>query len=170
MLESQIKTILNRYGATLVTDLKQRLIADDTVATRRALNSLGYQIKDLKKSTSLQVRGKKYIRAIDTGTPKERPYSKMPKRNKILQWIKKKNIKPYDGKMSQKRLAFIIAETIEIKGTINRFRYQGGGTNLIQFVIDKNSEPLTRELFDVIKADFEKQIDKHNKNVNKNKS
>lgn len=168
MLINQLRTILNKYGARFVTDLQKQLLDNKTVASKRALSSLSYQIKDNKRGPSLQVRGKKYIRAIDTGTPVEAAYKNPPPTKKILSWVKKKGIKDPKGKMSQKRLAFIIAKTIKERGTIQRFGYKG--TNLIKFVLNKNSEPLTEELFNVVKADIEKQIAKQQKNVNKNKS
>jgi hypothetical protein len=110
MLENQIKTILNRYGAKIVTQLQQRLLEDDTKATGRAVESLGYEIKESRTLHKLNVKGKKYIFAVDSGrTSGATP----PPISKIKRWIKARGIKPLSNKNKKpKSLAIAISKSI----------------------------------------------------------
>lgn len=158
MLENQIKTILNRYGAKIVTQLQRRLLDDQSNATGRAVKSLGYVIKDLKKGTTLNIRGKKYIRAIDSGTPIDNPYEKGPPVLKIKRWINAKKIKSNRKGFKAINLAYAISKSIKTKGTSWYANRKGGGTNLLKFVIDTNKQPLSEDLLDVLAKDIERQI------------
>jgi hypothetical protein len=163
MLENQIKTILNRYGAKIVTQLQKRLSDDQSNATGRAIKSLGYEIKEVQKRTKLNVRGKKYIFVIDSGRASGK---KPPPISKIKRWINAKGIKPYKKKFKSKNLAFAISKSIGRKGTSWWAGRKGACTGLLRFVIEKNKQPLSNELLEVLAEDIERQIKETQKDVN----
>jgi len=163
MLENQIKTILNRYGAKIVSQLQKRLLDDQSNATGRAVKSLGYQIKVNQKGPKLNIKGKKYIFAIDSGRVSGK---KPPPIRKIKRWINARKIKPFRKGFKSKNLAFAIAKSIGKKGTSWYANRKGGGTNLLKFVIDSNKQPVSEELLEVLRQDIERQIKETQQDVN----
>lgn len=157
MLVNQVKSIFENYGAIIIEDLKKRLEADDTNVTGSAVSSLSY----VNNENGIEIIGNKYISSIDTGTS---GYDNPPSPINIENWIRARGIKADNPKYKIKDLAFAISRTIYTKGTIWRFQYKG--SNLIQFVIDKNLQPLSEELGEVLGNEIRIIVEKVEKDVN----
>lgn len=158
MLIDQVKNIFDNYGKLIVADLKRKLQEDDTNVTGSAVSSLSYLINE----NGLEIIGNKYISAIDTGTS---GYNNPPSPINIEKWIRARGITADNPKYKIKDLAFAISRTIYKKGTIWRFQYKG--SNLIQFVIDKNLQPLSEDLGKVLSTEIKIISEKVEADANK---
>jgi len=159
MLVDQVKNIFEKYGATIVEDLKKRLQDDDTNVTGSAVRSLRY----VNNQNGLEIIGNKYISSIDTGTS---GYDDPPSPINIEKWIRARGITADNPKYKIKDLAFAISRTIYEKGTIWRYQYKG--TDLIQFVINKNLQPLSEDLGKVLGNEIKIIAEKAEKDVRQN--
>ena len=159
MLIDQIRNIMDRYGKFMVASVQDRLIRDNTNATGSAVQSVSYELTE----RGLEILGNKYISAIDTGTS---AYNDRPSPIALEQWVKAKGITSDNPKYKPKDIAFAISKKIYERGTIQRFGYTG--TGLLQFVIDKNLQPLADDLTEVMEQEISIIAKKVQADVNKN--
>jgi len=158
MLVEQVKNIFDNYGKLIVADLKRKLQEDDTNVTGSAVSSLSY----LMSESGLEILGNRYISAIDAGTV---GYNKPPSPRNLEDWINARGITSNNPKYTTRDLAFAMSRTISLKGTIKRFQYKG--SNLIQFVIDKNLQPLSEDLGKVLSTEIKIIAEKAEADANK---
>ena len=102
-------SILNRYGAGLVAEIKQSISGHQ--ATGKTSASLRYEIKGDGSRDILRVLGRPYIMALETGRKATPQYTKPSYAfvQSIREWLKAKG--------SDQGLAYVIARSIHHKGT-----------------------------------------------------
>lgn len=157
MLIDQVRNIMDKYGKFMVASIQDRLIKDNTNATGSAIQSVSYDLTE----AGLEISGNKYISAIDTGTSK---YKNPPSPIALEEWVKAKGISSRNPKYKPKDIAFAISKKIYERGTIQRFGY--GGTDLLQFVIDKSLQPLADDLTEVLEQEISIIAQKVQRDVN----
>jgi hypothetical protein len=144
MLRENLKTLFDLYGEKMVAELKQRMQDDETYATGDSANSLEYRSAD----TALGIFGFKRIKAISFGVPGasyEDGEDNAPSPRAIQKWIDSKGgITARKGR--QDKLAFAISKYIQKNGIIKRYQSRGGGSGLLDFVLNNNIEQLTADV------------------------
>lgn len=140
MLIDDIEALLSLYGEKIVQDIRTKMSEDGTMATGASSESLKYDIQD----NTLKVTGNESIAVVSEGRPAGRRF---PNIQNIQNWINKKGIQPNKPNIRPRDLAYVIARAISKNGSIKRFGYSGSG--LLDYVINKNNEPLTQDLADL---------------------
>lgn len=129
--------ILAQFGSTLIADMKANAIAQGRVATHKAEQEL----HDTVDESELKViDGAGYIsQGWESGSP---PGTK-PSLSKLIEWINAKGIVPKNTSVSS--LAFLIARSIEKKGTI--LFQEGGQSGVVSNVITPERISALRSTF-----------------------
>ena len=140
MLIDDINALLSLYGEKIAQDLRTRMSEDGTVATGASNASIGYSVE----GNALSVTGNESIAVVSEGRPAGKRF---PNIQNIKDWIAAKGITPNASTIRPRDLAFVIARAISTNGSIKRFGYKGSG--LLDYVINKNNEPLTQDLADL---------------------
>lgn len=107
---------LQEYASALAQGYKDRLIADDKVASHQLINSISTEIKVGSDSFLVVLNVVDYFKWVENG---RKPGGKFPPVDKILSWIKVKPIipRPINGKLpTEKQLAFLIGRKIATEG------------------------------------------------------
>lgn len=140
MLIDEIEALLSLYGDKIAQDIRTRMAEDGTVATGASNASLDYDIQ----GNTLRVTGNVSVAVVSEGRAAGRRF---PNIQNIKDWIAAKGIQPNKPNIRPRDLAYVIARAISTNGTIKRFGYNGSG--LLDYVINKNNEPLTQDLADL---------------------
>lgn len=145
MLKLDLKYLFDLYGEKIVNDLIARLNADNSNASGLGAKSLKYK----SRKDSLKIEGNTYLGALSDGLKpsqfKSQEPNGAPSPRNIEEWVKRKVAVGADER-SIKSLSFAISRSIQKKGTLKRFGYNGNGTDFIQFVIDKNNRSLIEDV------------------------
>jgi hypothetical protein len=139
MLIEDIEALLNLYGEKIAQDIRNKMSEDGTVATGASNASLDYDAE----GGNLRITGNEGIAVVSEG----RPAGRFPNIQNIKDWIAAKGITPNASTIRPRDLAYVIARAIYQNGSIKRFGYKGSG--LLDYVINKNNEPLTQDLADL---------------------
>ena len=150
-MAKKVKQILEEYKDKIVSQIKDRIIQRDLVASRELLNSISAETTD----RSIIVSAIDYATFVDEG----RGRGGRPPFNKILDWIEsKKDFQVEEEKYTKHRdIAWAIANGIAKFGTIKRFDYRGG--DFIDYVNDNIVASLTEELQDGYLEDLNNELD-----------
>ena len=149
-MAKKVRQILEEYKDKIVSQLKDRIIQRDLLASKDLLNSINAETTD----RSIIVSAIDYATYVDEG----RGPGKKPPVNKILEWVESKNLTSNNDKYKKHRdMAWAIANGIAKLGTIKRFDYQGG--NFIDYVTDNIVASLTEELQEGYLEDLNDIID-----------
>lgn len=98
---------------TLLRDLK---LAAQFIINRKGLSKQSDAWKSIEwelRDNIFKMWANHYMIYIDSG---RKPNSRFPPPQAIIDWIRKNNIRPRDGKMSINQLAFLIGRAIAING------------------------------------------------------
>lgn len=158
MQNIETKKAMLRLGKLLVSKYKERMIADDTIATGSLKNSFNYNISSLNSPViKLDILAAKYAKVIDQG---RKPGKRAPGISPLVQWMKAKGIVPYSGTKAKdyKQAAIFIAASIKEKGTISRFQHKG--TNFIKEVARQYEGQGVVEILEAYGRDIETQVNK----------
>ena len=118
-MAKKVRQILEEYKDKIVSQIKDRIIQRDLVASRDLLDSISAETTD----RSIIVSAIDYATFVDEG----RGPGRRPPVNKILEWVEFKNLESNNDKYKKHRdMAWAIANGIAKFGTIKRFDYQGG--------------------------------------------
>jgi len=143
------KASFDKIGKLLRTQMLFMMYRDDTWATSRTAGTIDHKTF----RNGVNIIGSDVVFQIDEG---RKPGSRPPTRA-IEQWIKARNIKPmYKGGI--KNMARMIANSIAEKGTIARFGY--GGTDLLNRLIEDNTNEVEEIVLDGFVADIQAYFDK----------
>lgn len=107
--------VMNEMGRDLVDELKKRLTSLGKNASGNLINSLGYNVVEIKDGWEVQLSSDYYLKYVDEG----RKPGKMPPINKIVPWVESKGIKMNNksgGIVSSESAAYVIARSIGRKG------------------------------------------------------
>tara|TARA_Y100001973_G_scaffold99634_1_gene159140 strand:- start:495 stop:953 length:459 start_codon:yes stop_codon:yes gene_type:complete len=149
-MAKKVRQILEEYKDKIVSQLKDRIIQRDLVASSDLLNSISAETTD----RSIIVSAIDYATFVDEG----RSPGRRPPVNKILEWVESKNLESNNDKYKKHRdMAWAIANGIAKFGTIERFDYQGG--DFIDYVTDNIVASLTEELQDGYLDDLNNELD-----------
>jgi len=139
-----LMNVLWEYASTVKEMYRQRLIADDKVASGKLLNSIETYVTYNNLEFLVTIKAEDYLEYVEYG---RRP-GKMPPVSKILEWVKVRNImpEPRNGKLpTPENLAWAISKKIARDGilptysladtleTVNRMYL-----NLIQEAVQKD--------------------------------
>lgn len=109
-------TVLNEYRQAVIDLYRQKLIADDHVASHALIENINYILVRGNREVEVDLRLKDYWKYVENDT---KPH--FPPLKAILEWVKVKPVLPtktYNGKLpTQKQLAFLIARKISEVGT-----------------------------------------------------
>jgi hypothetical protein len=155
------KKAMLRLGKLLVSKYKERLEADDTVATGKLKDSFKYKMTGLGTNIiGFEVLAAKYAKIIDEG---RKPGKRNPGIRPIMEWMKAKGIKPNRGTKVKdyKEAASSIAKFIGEKGTIKRFGYKG--SNYLSIVAEQYGGPGVITILEAYEQDLKKELDKGTK-------
>ena len=167
MLNLDLKYLFDLYGEQFVNDLIKRLNEDGSNTTGKGAKSLSYNSTE----TGFTISGKKYLGALSDGLKPSQFKNQdsvegAPSPRNLEEWVKRKVAVGADAQ-EIKRLSFAISRAIWKKGTIKSKNYQG--TDFIDFVINKNTGSLVRdvaeETLQQIGTALEMQIKREYKNV-----
>lgn len=167
MLNLNLKYLFDLYGEQFVNDLIKRLNEDGSNTTGKGAKSLSYKSTE----TGFTISGKKYLGALSDGLKPTQFKNRdgvegAPSPKTLEEWVKRKVAVGADAQ-EIKRLSFAISRAIWKKGTIKSKNYQG--TDFIDFVINKNTGSLVRdvaeETLQQIGTALEMQIKREYKNV-----
>lgn len=150
MIEPGFNTListLQEYASALAQDYKDRLIADDKVASHQLINSISTEIKVGSDSFLVVLNVVDYFKWVENG---RKPGGKFPPIDKILSWIKVKPVipRPMNGKLpTEQQLAFLIGRKIATEGI-------APGNQLKETTEDLNNKYVPR-LQKALEQDFE---------------
>lgn len=156
MLKDNIQALLELYGEKIVEDIRKKMAEDNNFATGSASRSLSSRVE----GTSIIIEGNRYIGAVSEGVPSGSygdTVDDAPSPSAIGEWIQAKGIIARDG--NQKALPFKISKSIQQFGMLKKFRNTGGGTGLLDFVINKTVTPLANDLSQEILEAIGQQIE-----------
>ena len=155
--QDNLQKELVNYGVMLVEKYKAQLRIDKTYATGDVSDSLDYRVtKD-----ELTILSDIALKYIDQG----RPPGEQPPISEIIRWAQTKGIRPRDGQgkfievndKSMFRMAANISKSIASKGTIKRFN--NGGSNIIDFVYQRNRNEMIENIFLAYSSDVDDMVE-----------
>lgn len=118
--------ILEEYATEFERIYKEKLKADNRVATGNLINSIKTKVRQGKDYFSVVFNAAEYWKYVEEG----RNAGKWPPREAILNWIRAKKILPRpdaNGKLpTEQQLSFLIQRAIGENGTIKDKNYDGG--------------------------------------------
>lgn len=155
MLRSvKTREALGRIGKLLYQKYQSQMKADKTYATGKLSKSFQYKVDDFE----LDIIADWKIKYVDEGSAP----SKVAPYNQIKKWAKAKGIQPktIDGKRKTfNQMAFAIASHISKNGTIQRFASNGGGSGIINRVLGKYKNYITKEISEAFQQDLKEALD-----------
>ena len=127
-MQEEVDKILQKFGAQMVSELKNNLISSGGVASSKTLNSIKHSVSGSK----LTISANSSLSIFDKGIGSGRKVNVQ----KISQWILDKKIsiredRTGSGRFSRRSdrniasVAFLIARSINRRGTIKRFAHRG---------------------------------------------
>jgi hypothetical protein len=127
-MEDKLNSVLNKYGKEMVSILKKQVSKSKLVVTGNTINSIKHSVK----GSTLTITASNVLGILDAGIPKGRKVNVTA----IVDWMKRKNIRPRDGRKGSGRFvktternmrssAWLIARYISKNGTIKRFGHKG---------------------------------------------
>lgn len=118
--------ILEEYAAEFERIYKEKLKADNRVATGNLINSIKTKVRQGKDYFEVEFDAAEYWKYVEEG----RNAGKWPPREAILNWIRAKKILPRpdaNGKLpTEEQLSYLIQRAIGENGTIKDKNYDGG--------------------------------------------
>lgn len=155
--DNNLRKELISYGKMLVEKYKAQLKIDGTYATGDTANSLDYKITD----TELVILADMAMKYIDQG----RGGGGQPPIQDILEWARAKGVRPRDGEgrfievndRTMFRMAANISKAISYNGTIKRFG--GKGSDIIDFVYQRNKKDIIEDIFLAYSEDVDNMIE-----------
>jgi hypothetical protein len=157
MLKSvKTRAALGRIGKLLYQKYQSQMKADKTYATGKLSKSFKYKVEDF----SLDMIADWKVKYVDEGSVP----SKVAPYNQIRNWAKAKGIQPkrINGKRKTfNQMAFAIASHISKNGTIQRFASNGGGSDLIDKVLGRYKNYITKEISEAFQQDLKDALDKN---------
>jgi hypothetical protein len=155
--DNNLKKELINYGKMLVEKYKAQLKIDGTYATGDTAKSLDYKITD----TELVILSDMAMKYIDQG----REGGGQPPISEILKWARAKGVRPRDGEgkfievndRTMFRMAANISKAISYNGTIKRFG--GKGSDIIDFVYQRNKNDMIENIFLAYSDDVDNMIE-----------
>lgn len=151
MISAELVKLLNDTANSLISEIKDNMAKAGQNATGKTAQSLRFVIKDTGAVLSLQVLGREFFAALETGrkaTPDKKPSRAMI--DNISEWVKAKG-KPESA-------TWAIAMSIQKKGT--KLFQQGGRTDIYSNVVKDPSfiEDLSQEILSLYAKEYAKQI------------
>ena len=157
MLKSiQTRAALGRIGKLLYQKYQSQMKADKTYASGKLSKSFKYKVEDF----NLDILADWKIKYVDEGSAP----SKVAPYNQIKKWAKEKGLQPkrINGKRKTfNQMAFAIASHISKNGTIQRFTANGGGSNIINRVLGRYKNYITKEISEAFQQDLKDALDKN---------
>lgn len=148
--------ILNNYCNELVTELRAQLEKNDRKASGNLINTLHANIVKTEDEASVVLHSEDYFKYINEGRQPTKSSSSTdkPLQERILQWIKEKNIVPQERNgilPTEKQLAYLITRKIHNEG------YKGDNKVYSQAIerLNRKYEPLIQQALD---KDLEKYV------------
>lgn len=138
-------SLLTGYGQSIVKDIQDHLASTGTNATGKTSKSLRYELKQEGNRIILNILGRAYITAVETGrkaTPDKKPSKEFVA--SIKEWMAAKNVQgsPY-----------AIARSINIHGT--KLKQLGGRNDIISNVIDqKLTDDIAKSILEMYKNEY----------------
>ena len=118
--------ILEEYATEFERIYKEKLKADNRVATGNLINSIKTKVRQGKDYFVVEFNAAEYWKYVEEG----RNAGKWPPREAILNWIRAKKILPRpdaNGKLpTEQQLSYLIQRAIGENGTIKDKNYDGG--------------------------------------------
>lgn len=153
-LEADIKAALQKIGDYYVAELKNRLAADNNVASQDLANSIGSKLV----GDAVMITANRYLEALSEGKKHttKNPSPEMVK--SVSRWMKFKGIRPRRGGLtdsSYKRSAFAIARRINMSGW--------AGSKVIQKSFMAIENKVDEELTSAFKKEIQRLINDINK-------
>ena len=137
---------LEKAGELIVAEMRSTLRQNKSNATGTLSRSISYTVKDTQDGLKLLIGMEEYGGAVDGGRKKSKSGGpKQSWRQKIVTWMRAKNIKPYPG-MTMETAAFFITKKINRKG------YEP------EPFIDKSVNKVLNEILDGVENDMVETI------------
>lgn len=138
-MNADLISILNKYGASTVQQIRDNLQSTGTNATGKTSQSLRYEVINNGDKATLRVLGKPYFAVVETGRKPTPQYTKPSVEfvDSIKEWLRAR------GKSEGS--AYGIAKSIHSKGT--KLYRDGGRKDIVSNVVNQN-------LVDKISADL----------------
>lgn len=114
-----LMSVLENYAKAAEKIIKNELISNNRVASGKLLKSINTEVKYKNLVFSVVLNAEDYFKFISEGRGKSKNGGDGTLQEKILNWIKVKNILPREvnGKLpTEKQLAFLIARKIHREG------------------------------------------------------
>lgn len=157
MLADKLQKLFDKYGASIVDRMIDKMNGLDVNATGSAARSLRYETMP----DGISISGNTYFAQIDKGRPAG---STKPPIGPLMRWVQARMA--VEDEKEAKKVAYAVQKTIAQKGTIKRFGY--GGTDLIDFIIKKEIKGRFQpEAIKVVKAELLRQARELKKNIEK---
>jgi hypothetical protein len=111
-----LEKALNRAGELIVAQMRATLKKNKSNATGTLSESISYTVKDTENGLKLLIGMEQYGEAVDGGRSRSRSGGpKQSWRQRIIQWMRAKNITPRGG-VSLETAAFLITRKINERG------------------------------------------------------
>lgn len=151
MISAEMVKLLNETGNSLISEIKGNMSRAGQNATGKTAQSLRFVIKDGGSVLSLQVLGREFFKALETGrkaTPQKMPSRAMI--DNITEWVQAKG-KPESA-------VWGIAMAIQKKGT--RLFQSGGREDIFTNVVKdpRFIDELSKEILDLYAQEYAKNI------------
>lgn len=148
---NKIEEVLHKYGKLIEDKYKQGLLDFDSIATKDLYNTVKYEVKSNGNVYSIVLNLMDYWKWVEYG----RKPGKFPPIDKILSWVRVKNIvpKPYvleDGREvipNERQIAFLIARSIANNGIEPK--------PILEDVISDIKDRLIKELLEVLAIEIQ---------------
>lgn len=129
-MNAEIIGILSKYGQSTIDNIRENLSSTGTNATGKTAKSLKYEVLNKGNTAILQISGRGYFMAVETGRKPTPQYDKPSFEfvASIREWAKAKGLP--EGS------AYAIAKSIHKKGT--RLHADGGRQDIVSNVINDN--------------------------------
>lgn len=144
--------VLQDFGKSFVEYYQSLLLEEDKVATGDLFNSVKYIIDINDNSIEVSISLLNYWKYIENG----RKSGTWPPINKIENWIRVKNIKPYpyNGKLPTiKQLNYLISRKIYERGIEPNPLFKKTTDNIVELFKDELENAVTKDVikeFDII--------------------
>ncbi len=139
---------LEEYKVKIVTQLKDRLKNDNSVASGQLIRS----IKGEVVGETINIFASEYWYWVNYG---RRPNQTPPPYSNILDWMKNKNLHQEQKESAQKKIAYFIAKKIGIQG------FQG--TKFVDFVSKNIIASLTKDVEESYLKDINEKLNGNTK-------
>ena len=146
-----VRNVLNDMGREFQFQVREKIVAENAVATGDLLNSIGFEIEeDADGLFTLYLTHADYFHYVNENTV---PH--WPPREPILRWVEDKPLQPYpdaNGKLpTVDQLTFLVSRKIAEEGTQGHYFFESVLNDLLEVYYPK--------IVDAIYADIEVELE-----------